>query len=318
VSRSKAIEEFREGMDPADCVGQLILIPPRHVKRLPSQPRTHFDPKQLERLRESIAAIGQQQPATVIPWQDCTFRIRDGERRWRCCVALKRALLALVVDAKSEEEEFELSAAANMNRESHSPLEKSLAMKRLRDGPLKRTVPEIARTFGVHEVTVYNHLLIVDRLPGEVLDLMDPNRMGSRKRTLQMSAGVYLTAIADHPAAVLRIARQIVRDNLSLHAAKAVIDKFADAKGIESGRGRERSPADRLDLLTSSLTKLTLRLEFFAGKTQREIDSLWGFMPHHRHEDLVERIGAAIADLSALHEKLVQVEGVSTRRWAGV
>lgn len=312
-----SIAAINASNDPASYVGQVVFIPPQRVKRLPNQPRTHFSAKALEALRESIREIGQQQPATVIPWEDRTFRLRDGERRWRCCTELKRPLLALVVDAKSEEEEFELSTAANMNRESHSPLEKALAMKRLRDGPLQRTPDEIALTFGVTRTTVDSHLLIVDELAAEIVALMDPNeQQGGRLRTLQISAAVRLTALKKFPREQLTIARRIVRDNLSIGEAGRLIDQFADAKNIREGRGRQRSPADHLDLLRTALRNVEQKIGYFARLDQQQINEFFAFIPARRYQEVFEQISEGVNALMALAKKIDAVEGIGKRRKA--
>jgi ParB/RepB/Spo0J family partition protein len=314
VTKRHAIEEVSKTAEPESYVGQVVRIPTSRVKRLPGQPRTHFDAKQLLRLQESIAGIGQQQPAVVIPWEDGSFRLRDGERRWRCCVGLRIPLTALVVEAKTDEEEFELSTAANMNRESHSPLEKALAMKRLRDGPLQRGNAEIARTFGITDVQVSSYLLAVDQLPPAVIDLMDPNKQGGRPRTLQLSAAVWLTALQSYPREQLRIATRIVRENLPLSRAKQVIDLFADQKDIQAGRGRERKPSDHLDLLRSALQRVAPRIEFFSEQSQKQIDEFFAFISADRHAELQDEIGDVINALFALQKKIGAVENIGAKR----
>lgn len=302
--KSASIRLVRDVDDPSEYLGQVVRIPTKLVEQLPGQPRTFFDEKQLARLRDSIAEIGQQQPATVVPWYDGTFRLRDGERRWRSCVALKIPLVALVVESLDEEEEFELSTAANMNRESHSPLEKALSMKRLRDGPLKRTTLEIARTFGVSDQTVYNHLIVVDSLPQEVIDLLDPNKVGDRKHTLQISVAVRLTALKAFPKDQIRLAKKFVKDQTPMSTALRTIDQFADAKQIREGRGRERKPSDHLRLLKTAIRRLAPQVTHFVRQTQTEIDELMQFTPAVRHEELATMIEESIESLQQLREKL--------------
>jgi len=317
VSQSKIVDVGKTS-PPEEYIGAVVRIPTHRVKQLPDQPRLYFGKREMQRLRDSIAEIGQQQPATVIPWDDGTFRLRDGERRWRCCVDLRIPLLALVVEGRSAEEEFELSAAANMNRESHSPLERAQAMKRLRDGPLKRSVAEIARTFGVTEPTVASHLLIVDTLPRPIIDLLDPNKQGDRRRTLQMSAAVRLTALKDFPKDQARIANTIVRSELSLSAAMRLIDEFADREEIEEGRGRERKPSDHLRLLVSAVRRLQPQIVHFRKQEQRQIDELFAFLPPNRLEEVKREIELTIATLDEVLSKIAAVDGAGSRRSAGI
>jgi ParB/RepB/Spo0J family partition protein len=317
MKKPRAILDVEKGADPADYVGQVIRIPTKLVKQLPGQPRTYFDTVAMDRLQISIATIGQQSPATVVPWDDGSFRLRDGERRWRCCANLRIPLMALVVDARSAEEEFELSAAANMNRESHSPLEKALAMKRLRDGPLHRSIAEIARTFGVTPTTVSSHLIVLDQLPPAIVALMDPNKQGGRQgRTLQISAAVWLTALKDYPADQLRIANSIVMNSLPLSNAKRLIDHFADSKKISAGRGRERKPSDHLDLLKSGFKRLQPKLDYFRRQQQRWFDDLFAWMPVHRHDELRDSIESMITALEELRDKVASVEKIGAKRGA--
>jgi ParB/RepB/Spo0J family partition protein len=310
------IEEVSKDADPLEYIGHVVRIPTRLVKQLPGQPRTYFDPSQMRRLRDSIAEIGQQQPAAVVPWDDGTFRLRDGERRWRCCIELKVPLITLVVEPRTEEEEFELSAAANMNRESHSPLEKALAMKRLRDGSLKRSASEIARTFGVSDVTVYNHLLILDSLPKPVIDLMDPAQQGDRRKTLQLSVAIWLTALKDYPADQMRLAKKITMNQTPIGVAKRMIDTFAASKKIEGGRGQNRKPSSELRVLHASINRLRPHAQHFCKMAKRDMDEFFEYMPIHRHEELIAGVEEVVTTLQKLLDKLKAVENVGTKRSA--
>jgi ParB family chromosome partitioning protein len=287
---------------PRDYIGQVVAIPTSRVSTLPHQPRVFFDAGELASLRESIAAIDQQQPATVVPWRDGTFRLRDGERRWRCCCDLKKPLIALVVDAKGEEEEFELATAANLNRASHSPLEKALAAKRLRDGPLKRSVSHIARTFGVSDTAVYNFLLVVDALPQRILDLMDPTKRGSRKKTLALSVALKLTALSKYPKQQLALAERIAEDSIPLQKATQMIEAFADAKEITTGHGRERSPRDCFRSLRRSLQNVSSAYRFFNGKTDSQIREMFAFTSPEATDEIMRDLDDTLATLTRLRE----------------
>jgi ParB/RepB/Spo0J family partition protein len=312
---SKAIKEVPKGSAPEEFVGQVVRIPTKRVKPLPGQPRHYFNAEQLKRLRDSIAEIGQQSPATVVPWDDGSFRLRDGERRFRCCVDLQIPLMALVVDAKTEEEEFELSTVANLNRESPSPLEKCLAMKRLRDGVLKRTAADIAKVFGVSQQTVANHLLVIDTLPREVLELLDPNKQGGRSKTLQMSVAVNLTALKAFPKDQIAIAQRAVKESLSMTAVLRIIDHFADTTlAAAAGLDLLRNASDYLRALRFAMAKLDAQAKYLARLTQSDIDDvLFEFMPASRHDELITDLETSIEVLTQLKDKVTRVESVGTR-----
>lgn len=311
--RSSIIEVDRHA-DPLDYIGAVVRIPPSLVKPMPGQPRMHFDAPALRRLRESIAAVGQQQPATVVPWEDGTFRLRDGERRWRSCRELGIPLVALVVEPCDAEEEFELSTVANLNRESHSPLEKALAMKRLREGPLRRSVEQIARTFGVSDAVVRNHLLVVSALPKKVLELLDPNLQGDRHNTLPMSCAVRLTSLRDYPAEQLRIATRIAREKLGVSAGIRLIDRAADVRAVASGRGREQKPSDRLRGLSTGLRRLRPLVEHFSHLDQEQIEELFEWSPGDRRDQLMADLLDAQELIGELRQKFAAAERAGTRR----
>lgn len=283
------------------AVGQVVQLATSKVKPMPGQPRLHFDRAELARLRDSIAKIGQQQPATVVAWTDGTYRLRDGERRWRCCRELDIPLMALIVDPRDAEEEFELATAANMNRASHSPLEKAMAMKRLRDGPLRRSISEIAQTFGVSDPTIYNHLKVVDELAPDVLALLDPNKQGSRRDTLPMSAAVRLTVLAGYPREQLRLAKKIVAEKLSLAQAIHLIDLAADKRNIVEGRGREQKPSDHGRSVGRAVRRLCATLDGLF-KDATIVTEMVGGMQREKRQEFAADVQRAIERLRRLAE----------------
>lgn len=58
------------------------------LQQNPENPRLIFRPDELEDLLLSIKEIGILMPLTVYPDDDGTYRILDGERRWRCAKKL--------------------------------------------------------------------------------------------------------------------------------------------------------------------------------------------------------------------------------------
>lgn len=69
----------------------LIRLPPERFKPNPNNPRALFDPAPLSELKKSIKEHGVLVPITVykLPGQEL-YSIIDGERRYRCCVELKK------------------------------------------------------------------------------------------------------------------------------------------------------------------------------------------------------------------------------------
>src|SRR5689334_6329361 len=68
-----------------------IIVPVAHIRADPKQPRSYFDPEDLQTKAESMKEDGQDKPIDVIKVNDSdehAYQIVDGEQRWR---ALKLA-----------------------------------------------------------------------------------------------------------------------------------------------------------------------------------------------------------------------------------
>ena len=82
--------------------GRLKQIPPRKIDRNPDNPRLIFRQEEMDSLLVSINTHGIQVPLTVFREGD-TYRLIDGERRWRCASKLNlRTVPALVQEKPSE------------------------------------------------------------------------------------------------------------------------------------------------------------------------------------------------------------------------
>src|SRR6187549_3039618 len=65
---------------------EIIEVPLDQIRPFPGQPRTFFDPEELQKLAESIKLSGQLQPGMVIPVKQIgkdgvRYELVDGERR---------------------------------------------------------------------------------------------------------------------------------------------------------------------------------------------------------------------------------------------
>ena len=93
-------------------------------------PRTFFDPEEMQELVESIRANGLMQPIVVRPRQD-GYQIIAGERRWRAMQAIQASEIAAVVKDVTDEEAEVLALVENVNRADMSPTEEAVAANKL-------------------------------------------------------------------------------------------------------------------------------------------------------------------------------------------
>lgn len=82
---------------------RLKTISPDKISPNPENPRLIFRQDEMENLLTSIDRHGIQVPITVYEEQDGTFRLIDGERRWRCATKLNlKGIPSLVQDKPNE------------------------------------------------------------------------------------------------------------------------------------------------------------------------------------------------------------------------
>lgn len=277
----------------------------RAVQPMPGQPRIWFDPVKLEQLKKSIEDIGQQEPAQVVPWDDGTLRIRDGERRWRCCRTLDFPYYVVVKERRSENEEFELALTANLHREEHSTLERAKGMLFLKE-EMGYTYAQIAQKLGCTTGTVQNYLQLFRSLDKRVLRFLDPRREehGKPARVLQHTVALELTPFKEHPNEQYALAVKIVHNKMTLSQARSLIRRRAREMGITKGRGLSKRPSDHKANLLRALRGFGTRVETFLSLSVDELERMVEGMSEEQREGLVKIIRVSQSHLENLHRVL--------------
>jgi ParB/RepB/Spo0J family partition protein len=297
-------------------VGRVLEVPTELVKPLEGQPRTYFDDAEFKGLRTSIEDVGQLTTVSAVSLPDGTFRISDGERRWRACAPLGKTLrIEVVPELPSHVDEVERSMVANFNRAEHTHVEKARTFRYLRDHG--RTIADIARKVGVTPTTIYNYLLLLEKLAPEVIDLMDPAVQGGTKNLLGMTAAIALTPFYEgHREEQVKLARHIVSRKLKLQQASRLIATRANELGIRTGRGRERKGSDYLQILNRLLERLEVSLEYFKRLSDEEFDGLFSFSPASVHQEALGKAAVAREVLVELEGRLRRVKNPGCKRKA--
>ena len=134
------------------------------------QPRSHFDPKALEELVESVKAQGVLVPLIVTP-RDGSYLLVAGERRLRAAkVAGLATVPARVVPDLSDRDILEISLVENLQREDLNPVELARGYRRLID-EMNYTQHQVAERVGKDRATVANTLRLL-ALPEPVLRML--------------------------------------------------------------------------------------------------------------------------------------------------
>ena len=196
----------------------LVDLNPSKVRPMPGQPRTYFSKERIEALAESIRSVGQVTPGLVreitSDTNGCTHEILDGERRQRACILATNRFRAMQVQIDDAAAPYVASVIANFNREDHTPMEISDAVKRLKDG-LRMTYEEIAKAIGLHPVQI-SRLYGLQRLVPEVRDLLDPHL--NKYKKLPLSAAIELSLLS--PEVQARHAKRLLAGEISLTELK--------------------------------------------------------------------------------------------------
>jgi ParB family chromosome partitioning protein len=137
----------------------------------PQQPRSYFDPIQLEELAQSIREHGLIQPLLVTRAEPelsgpPIYQIIAGERRWQAARLAGLEKLPVVVREANSLEALELTLVENLQRADLNPLETAEAYRRLAE-EFSLTQEEIAQKVGKKRTTVSNSLRLL-ALSGEM------------------------------------------------------------------------------------------------------------------------------------------------------
>lgn len=100
------------------------------------QPRTHFDPKALEELAQSMRTAGFIDPILVRPAEDGLYEIIGGHRRTKAAALAGLPEVRAVVQDLSDAEALLIVVLDNLNREAYQPWEEGSGYADLLDSGL--------------------------------------------------------------------------------------------------------------------------------------------------------------------------------------
>ena len=231
--------------------GGLAMLPIASIEPHPEQPRRHFDEMALEELAQSIAARGVIQPVIVRPRGAGRYQLVAGERRWRAAQKARLHEIPALVRELDEREVMALALIENIQREDLNPVEEARAYQRLSDDE-GLTQADIARMVEKSRSHVANLQRLL-ALPDAVLDLVEQG-------TLSMGHARALIGNDD----AIALAKQAVRDNLSVREVEQLVRGDAAPKLRKSAKRNTREPAKDADIAA-----VQAHLEEFLGLTVR-------------------------------------------------
>jgi ParB family chromosome partitioning protein len=149
---------------------EINKIPIDHIIPNRFQPRTVFDDEKIEELARTIHTHGIIQPIVVREYDQDTFEIIAGERRWRAMKKLGWDLVPAIIKNFNDTETASVALIENLQREELSPIEEAMAYGKLLE--LHQLTQEaLAQRLGKGQSTVANKLRLL-KLPQEVQDAL--------------------------------------------------------------------------------------------------------------------------------------------------
>lgn len=184
------------------------------------QPRQSFSEVELAELTVSIKQSGVLQPILVRRKGDGIFELIAGERRLRAAKLAGLEKIPALVRNVSDQESMILALVENLQRDDLNPMETARAYQRMLS-EFGMTQEAIAQKVGRERSSVANMLRLVT-LPNEVQQMVESERLstGHAKVILGLTT----------PEAQVQLAKDIVRDELSVRQAEALVQSHAKAR----------------------------------------------------------------------------------------
>ena len=251
------------------------LVPISKVEPRAGQPRTRFDPEQLEALADSIRAHGVIQPITVRALDAGFYQI----------IAGLSEVPVNIIEA-DDRTAMELALVENLQREDLNPVEEAAGYKTLIE-EYGLTQEEAARRVGKSRPVVTNALRLLT-LPEEVQQMLEQGELSmSHARALLELEGDRLRAEA---------ARQMRGRQMSVREATALIKRMARP-------AKEEKPAasgDGVDYVAEAELRLTRaighKVRIVEGRKKGRLE-----IEYYGSEDF-ERIYEALLSLNGKEE----------------
>lgn len=228
------LEEARKALAGA----KEIRVDPSHVRPMPGQPRTYFNPDAIARLADSMKSVGQVYPGIVRECGAKEYELLDGERRWRAAKIVGMHYRALLVDITNKAVPFLIAAIANFNREAHTPLEIADSIEYMYD-TIGMPISEIARVLGITQPWAYG-MLSLRFLHKDVRAMLDPTL--PKERRLPLTAAIYISKMK--PQLQPKLAQQVLQKDVSLGGLRREVVRVSERAGAPV-RANKKQPNKR-------------------------------------------------------------------------
>lgn len=180
-----------------------------------NQPRKKFDDEKLLQLSESVKEHGIVQPIIVRKEKD-TYIIVAGERRWRAARIAGLEKVPVIIKDISNRQVMEIALIENIQREDLNPIEEAEAFDKL-IREYEMTQEDLSKTIGKSRPAIANSIRLLN-LCSEVKEFVVTGDLSSG----HARALVTIEEREDQ----LKIAKEIIRNNLTVRETEALVKRF--------------------------------------------------------------------------------------------
>ncbi|MGZ8630248.1 MAG: ParB/RepB/Spo0J family partition protein [Actinomycetota bacterium] len=196
----------------------LLEVPVNAVAPNPKQPRTHWDPEEIQTLAASIREVGILQPIVVRRSGENGYELVAGERRLRAAKVAGLATVPVVLRDTDDADLLREALIENIHRQDLGPIELAEAFRQLlEDLGLKQE--ELADRVGVSRSHIANTIRLL-QLPLETQQLLTDAR-------IQAGHARALLALGDADA-VNTLALRVAAEDLSVRETEDLVRRYLE------------------------------------------------------------------------------------------
>lgn len=196
------------------------------------QPRSYMDEESLNELASSIKSQGVMQPILVRQFDDQSYEIIAGERRWRAAKLAGLTHVPVIVRSVKDNVALAMALIENIQRENLNPLEEALGIQRLID-EFNMTHQTAADAVGRSRSAASNLLRLL-KLAQPVQDLL---------MTCKLDMGHARALLPLESAQQILLANKIVIESLSVREAEKLVQ--TNEAGNETAKPKNKTNSNR-------------------------------------------------------------------------
>ncbi len=207
----------------------IAMIPLEQIEINPFQPRTQFDPAELDALAQSIQTHGIIQPLTLRRLGPDSFQIISGERRFRAASKSGLEEVPAYIRLANDQEMLEMALVENIQRQDLNAIEVAISYQRLMD-ECNLTHDTLSERVGKNRSTVTNYI--------RLLKLSPEIQQAIKDRKISMGHARALAGMSKADQQIF-IFKSIIEKGLSVRATEQLIKSVQEKKNNPSSKSTQ-------------------------------------------------------------------------------